>query len=125
MSTSSVITASTTTAHERRPWGEFEVLDEGPGYKVKRLSVAPRARISLQRHHFRAEHWFVVEGTATCTVADARFRALVGEHVHVPCGAVHRLANEESGELMIVEVQLGSYTGEDDIVRLHDDHGRS
>jgi mannose-6-phosphate isomerase len=109
---------------ERRPWGEWEVLDIGRGYKVKRLTVSPHSRLSLQSHVYRAEHWFVVSGTATCTVGVQELTVGPGGHVFVPRGTVHRITNDGSSDLLIVEVQLGVYTGEDDIVRLADDHGR-
>jgi mannose-6-phosphate isomerase-like protein (cupin superfamily) len=114
---------STDTSQER-PWGSWEVLDVGLGYKVKRLSVRPHSRLSLQTHRYRSEHWLVVSGVATCVVGQTRLTAGPGGHVFVPRGAVHRIANEQKSPLLIVEVQLGSYLGEDDIVRLQDDHGR-
>jgi mannose-6-phosphate isomerase len=111
--------------HDIRPWGSWEILDVGTGYKVKRLTVAGHSRLSLQTHTHRAEHWLVVAGVATCILGDARERLVPGEHFFVPRGAVHRVANEEEDELILLEVQVGSYTGEDDIVRLQDDYGRS
>lgn len=119
-----VVTKAAATLHEQRPWGSWEVLDTGPGYKVKRLTVDPYSRLSLQTHLHRAEHWLVVVGVATCTVGESRTRAGAGTHVFVPLGSVHRIANEQSNTLVIVEVQTGHYTGEDDIVRLQDDYGR-
>ena len=107
-----------------RPWGSWEVLDVGNGYKVKRITVAPRSRLSLQTHSHRAEHWLVVSGVATCVLGDVQERLAPGEHFFVPRGAVHRIANHEGDELIVLEVQVGSYTGEDDIVRLQDDYGR-
>ena len=107
-----------------RPWGSWHVLDEQDGFKVKRIHVAPGARLSYQTHAHRSEHWIVVAGTATCTIAGEQRRARVGEAVVVPLGAPHRIANDGDSELVIVEVQLGTYTGEDDIVRLEDDYGR-
>ncbi len=108
----------------RRPWGSWEVLDTGPGYKVKRLTVQPHSRLSLQTHVHRAEHWLVVAGLATCTVGGRQLQAEAGTHVFVPRGSAHRIANDQPEALIIVEVQVGSYTGEDDIVRLQDDYGR-
>jgi len=110
---------------EMRPWGYWLVLGEGLGYKVKRIHVNPGARLSYQSHACRSEHWVVVSGTATCTVDDRVAVVPPGVTVNVPVGAKHRLANESSQELVILEVQRGSYTGEDDIVRYEDDYGRS
>lgn len=111
-------------AFERRPWGSWEVLGEGPGYKVKRIVVSPRSRLSLQTHAQRAERWTVVSGEARCTVGRRRHVLRAGDTLEVPVGAAHRLANAADVELVVVEVQLGDYTGEDDIVRLQDDYGR-
>jgi mannose-6-phosphate isomerase len=110
--------------HAERPWGSWEVLDVGQGFKVKRITVAPYSRLSLQTHVHRAEHWLVVVGVATCTVGEEQMTAAAGTHVFVPRGSIHRIANDQPDTLIIVEVQVGSYTGEDDIVRLHDDYGR-
>jgi mannose-6-phosphate isomerase len=109
---------------EERPWGSWHVIDVEPGYKVKRIHVRPGCRLSYQTHEHRSEHWVVVAGTATCVIDGAVHLAGPGESVDVGQGAKHRLANEGSEELVIVEVQLGHYTGEDDIVRLEDDYGR-
>lgn len=108
----------------RRPWGSWQVLDVGVGYKAKRLTVEPHCRLSLQWHEHRSEHWFVIAGTATCTVGEHERLAGPGAHVVVPRRAVHRIANEGSDDLVIMEIQIGPYTGEDDIVRLQDDYGR-
>ncbi len=110
---------------EERPWGSWHVLDEHDGFKVKRIHVHPDSRLSYQTHEHRSEHWVVVKGTATCTLEDVEQVVRTGEYVDVPQGAKHRIANAHDEELVIVEVQLGSYTGEDDIVRLEDDYGRS
>jgi mannose-6-phosphate isomerase-like protein (cupin superfamily) len=109
---------------EERPWGSWHVVDVSDGYKVKRIHVNPGARLSLQTHEHRSEHWVVVKGVATCTVDDTVKTAAPGESIDVPLGAKHRLANDGEDELVIVEVQLGSYTGEDDICRHEDDYGR-
>lgn len=110
---------------ERRPWGTFEVLEEGAGYKVKRLVVEPGHRISLQRHRFRAEHWVVVAG-APRVVVGARVRRLKPRGtVDVPRGAWHRIENPGRRPVVIIEVQHGSRLGEDDIVRKQDDYGRT
>lgn len=110
---------------EERPWGSWHVIDVAEGYKIKRIHVNPGCRLSYQTHAHRSEHWVVVFGTATCTIDDAIFSAGPGMTVDVPQGARHRLANEGAEELVIVEVQRGAYTGEDDITRLEDDYGRS
>jgi mannose-6-phosphate isomerase len=107
-----------------RPWGSWEVLDLGPGYKVKRITVHSHSRLSLQTHACRAEHWVVVAGVATCTIGDREVVLRPGERAHVPLGAPHRISNHEDGDLILVEVQSGDYLGEDDIVRLEDDYGR-
>jgi mannose-6-phosphate isomerase-like protein (cupin superfamily) len=109
---------------EDRPWGSWQVLDEAPGYKVKRIRVSGGSRLSYQTHAHREEHWVVVSGIATCTVGQGTRRVMPGESVDVPLGAPHRIANDELEELVIIEVQRGAYTGEDDIVRLEDDYGR-
>jgi mannose-6-phosphate isomerase len=109
---------------EQRPWGSWHVIDVADGYKIKRIHVRPGCRLSYQTHEHRSEHWVVVSGTATCTIDDEKHRVEPGESVDVPVGARHRLANEDTEELVVVEVQRGEYTGEDDIVRLEDDYGR-
>jgi mannose-6-phosphate isomerase len=109
---------------ENRPWGSWHILDENDGYKVKRIHVNPHQRLSYQTHEHRAEHWVVVKGTATCTIDDAEVVIATGGSTLIPVGGKHRIANAHDVELVIVEVQLGSYTGEDDIVRIEDDYGR-
>lgn len=109
---------------EQRPWGSWHVIDVEDGYKIKRIHVKPGCRLSYQTHDHRSEHWVVVAGTATCTIDGDVVTAAPGESVDVPQGAKHRLANEGREGLIIVEVQLGHYTGEDDITRLEDDYGR-
>ena len=113
------------TISENRPWGSWHVLDEGEGFKVKRIVVNPGARLSLQRHELRAEHWVVVSGVAECTIDDETVVLAKGGTVDVAVGQVHRIANPGDETLVIIEVQQGSYTGEDDIVRLEDDYGRT
>ncbi len=107
-----------------RPWGTWEVLDEGRDYKVKRLVVKPRQRLSYQTHAYRSEHWVVVSGTATYILDGVKRTAGPGDTVDVPMGAAHRLINEHQVPLVVIEVQRGRYLGEDDIVRLQDDYGR-
>ncbi len=108
-----------------RPWGSYTVLEEGPGYKVKRVTVSPKGRLSLQLHHQRSEHWVVIAGTARITCGRRRFDLQVGQSTGIPRNTPHRLENPGSDTLHIIEVQDGSYLGEDDIVRLQDDYGRS
>jgi mannose-6-phosphate isomerase len=108
----------------QRPWGSWEVLDEAPGYKVKRIVVHPHARLSYQTHVHRSEHWVVVSGKASCIIDGDHSKAGPGDCIEVPLGAAHRIMNDEDETLVIIEVQRGEYTGEDDIVRLEDDYGR-
>jgi mannose-1-phosphate guanylyltransferase len=108
-----------------RPWGSFDSVDEGEGYKVKRISVKPGARLSKQMHHHRAEHWVVVRGTARVFRNDEIFDLHENESVFIPLGATHYLENPGDEALDIIEVQSGSYLGEDDIVRFEDLYGRS
>jgi len=110
--------------YDERPWGSFTVLDEGEGYKVKRIEVKPHKRLSYQRHAQRAEHWFVVAGVALATVDGCDIRVETGEALDIPLGAAHRVENPGDELLVLVEVQRGAYLGEDDIVRLQDDFGR-
>jgi mannose-6-phosphate isomerase len=109
---------------DERPWGSFTVLDEGDGYKVKRIEVKPHKRLSYQRHAQRAEHWFVVAGVALATLDGSDIRIETGEALDIPVGAAHRIENPGDELLVLVEVQRGAYLGEDDIVRLQDDFGR-
>ncbi|MEO8224033.1 MAG: mannose-1-phosphate guanylyltransferase/mannose-6-phosphate isomerase [Gammaproteobacteria bacterium] len=108
-----------------RPWGSYDSLDGAPGFQVKRLTVLPGAVLSLQMHHRRAEHWIVVTGTARITRGDAVFDLSVGGHTFIPLGAKHRIENPGSEILRIIEVQVGDYLGEDDIVRFEDRYGRT
>lgn len=108
-----------------RPWGSYESLDHGARFQVKRICVNPGASISLQKHHHRAEHWTVVEGTAEVTCDDKVFQLKENESTFIPLGSVHRLANTGKLPLEIIEVQSGNYLGEDDIVRFEDNYGRS
>jgi mannose-6-phosphate isomerase len=110
---------------EVRPWGSWHVLDEGDGYKVKRIEVRPHQRLSYQTHEHRAEHWVVVSGIATCVLDGETLIARPGDTVEVSIGAAHRITNAHEQDLVIIEIQRGGYTGEDDIVRLEDDYGRT
>ena len=116
---------ATFPAVEHRPWGSFEVLAKGDGYQVKRLIVHPSAKLSLQSHRHRAEEWVVVAGTAEVTLDDDVLTVRDGETVSVAIGAKHRLANPGSDPLIVIETQIGSYLGEDDIDRYDDAYGRS
>ena len=109
---------------ETRPWGSWHVLDEGEGYKIKRIEVNPRSRLSYQTHQHRAELWIVVSGIATYVVEGESIVARPGDMVSIEVGDAHRIANEHDEPLVVIEIQRGSYTGEDDIVRLADDYGR-
>lgn len=108
-----------------RPWGSYTVLEEGNGWKVKRLTVLPKKRLSLQMHYHRNEFWVVVKGTAKVTVGDKEFILSKGESTFIPIGTKHRLENPGNIPLEIIEVQIGDYLGEDDIVRFADDFGRA
>lgn len=110
--------------YDERPWGSYRVVDEGPGYKVKRIIVHPGKRLSLQRHAQRREHWVIVTGNGSVTRDGEVFDVVARDAIDIPCGAVHRLENIGSGPLVMIEVQHGEYLGEDDIVRLEDDYGR-
>ncbi|MBC9735298.1 phosphomannose isomerase type II C-terminal cupin domain [Nocardioides marmotae] len=108
-----------------RPWGCWQVLDVGEGFKVKRITVRPQSRLAYETHEHRAEHWAVVSGTATCVV-DGKVRlAGPGESVDVAAGQPHRITNLEDEELVLIEVQTGRYTGEDDVCAVEDGYGRS
>jgi mannose-6-phosphate isomerase-like protein (cupin superfamily) len=109
----------------KRPWGSFECILQSGRYQVKRITVDPGETLSLQIHHHRAEHWIVVNGTADVTVGDDRKLLYENQGVHIPQGAVHRLANPGVIPLQVIEVQIGAYLGEDDIVRLEDAYGRT
>ncbi len=110
---------------DRRPWGTFTVLDEGDNFKVKRIEVLPGKRLSYQKHSQRAEHWVVVQGTAKVTLDDRDHIVQAGETIDIAIGSAHRVENPGQELLVFIEVQRGSYLGEDDIVRLQDDFGRA
>jgi mannose-6-phosphate isomerase len=117
--------ADTSPQFDRRPWGTFTVLDEGKNFKVKRIEVLPGKRLSYQKHSQRAEHWVVVQGTATVTLDDREIIVSTGEAIDIATGSAHRVENPGTDTLVFIEVQRGSYLGEDDIVRLQDDFGRA
>lgn len=110
---------------DNRPWGSWHILDEGDGYKVKRIEVLPHSRLSYQTHEHRAEHWVVVSGKATCILDGESSIAGPGDCVEVAVGQAHRICNETDELVVIIEVQRGDYCGEDDIHRLEDDYGRN
>jgi len=109
---------------DERPWGYFEVVDEGEGFLVKRICVRPGKRLSYQRHFQRAEHWYVVAGSGLVTLNDDKLPVSGGSSLDVPVRSAHRIANVGADDLVFIEVQTGSYFGEDDIERLSDDYGR-
>jgi mannose-1-phosphate guanylyltransferase / mannose-6-phosphate isomerase len=108
-----------------RPWGSYQSVDMGERHQVKRIMVKPGGRLSLQKHHHRSEHWIVVHGTARVTVNEAVKTVHENESIYIPIGAVHRLENPGKIALELIEVQTGSYLGEDDIIRIEDDYRRS
>jgi mannose-1-phosphate guanylyltransferase/mannose-6-phosphate isomerase len=107
-----------------RPWGSYQPLDQGDRYQVKRIVVKPGKRLSLQKHNHRAEHWVVVRGTAQVTIGDVVKMVHENESTYIPIGVTHRLANPGRIDLELIEVQSGSYLGEDDIIRFDDDYHR-
>ena len=114
-----------TGERDERPWGAYEVLEDAPTHKVKRIEVAPGKRLSYQRHQHRAEHWFVVAGTADVTLDGATHRLVAGQAIDIPRQAAHRIANAGDETLVFIEVQHGESFAEDDIERLEDDFGRT
>jgi mannose-6-phosphate isomerase len=112
-------------AGELRPWGSFTVLEEGRGYKIKRIEVNPGHRLSLQMHHHRSEHWIVVSGTAKVVCGDNEILLSNNQSTYVPQCTTHRLENPGVIPLVLIEVQNGEYLGEDDIIRYQDDYARS
>jgi mannose-6-phosphate isomerase-like protein (cupin superfamily) len=110
---------------DERPWGAWEIVAVGPRYAVKRISVRPGQRLSLQRHAFRGEHWVVVDGAAVVTRGTEMFEVLPGQNVVIGRGDIHRIENRGTDELVFIEVQHGERLDEDDIERIEDDYGRS
>src|SRR5690606_34212986 len=108
-----------------RPWGNYDSIDQAERFQVKRITVKPGAQLSLQMHHHRAEHWVVVSGTARVTCDDRVFMLTENQSTYIPLGSRHRLENPGKVPLELIEVQSGSYLGEDDIVRFEDVYGRS
>lgn len=111
--------------HDERPWGEYWVLEDAPNYKVKRIEVKPGGRLSYQYHHKRAEVWTIVQGNGRITLNDEVKDYQVGEVAIIPQGAKHRIENPGKEKLIFIEVQHGTYFGEDDIVRIEDDYNRN
>lgn len=109
---------------DHRPWGFYEVLSDQQNHKVKRITVYPGKRLSLQRHRHRSEHWHVIEGLPVVTVDGQEIPLHPGGSVDIHCGATHRIHNPGDGRVVFIEVQRGDYFGEDDIERLEDDFGR-
>jgi len=108
-----------------RPWGWFQTTDDGYRYRVKHIQVNPGAKLSLQKHWHRSEHWVVVTGTALVTCGDKTFIVRENESTFIPAGTEHRLENPGRVPLRMIEVQSGEYVGEDDIVRIEDEYGRT
>jgi len=108
----------------KRPWGYYQILSDAPDHKVKRIVVEPGGSLSLQRHKLRSEHWYAVAGVGSAIVGDRDCPLSAGLAVDIPQGAIHRLKNNSDIDLVIIEVQTGTYFGEDDIERLEDHYGR-
>ncbi len=109
---------------EKRPWGTFFVLQDEPHFKLKRIVIDPQQRLSLQKHHKREEHWLVTQGQGIVTVGEQEHDVKAGAYIHIAKGTVHRISNPFKEPVEFIEVQLGEYFGEDDIVRLQDDYNR-
>ena len=124
-SSGAAVAASEGSTTEERPWGSFTVLEEGVGYKIKRIEVKPGHRLSLQMHHHRSEHCIVVSGTALVTCGDRELMLTSNHSTYVPQTTKHRLENPGVIPLVLIEVQNGEYLGEDDIIRFQDDFARS
>ncbi|RUR85197.1 mannose-6-phosphate isomerase [Chlorogloeopsis fritschii PCC 6912] len=119
------VTPRGVAATELRPWGSFTVLEEGRGYKIKRIEVKPGHRLSLQMHHHRSEHWIVVSGTARVICGEQEVLLSNNQSTYVPQCTPHRLENPGVIPLVLIEVQNGEYLGEDDIIRFQDDYART
>ena len=107
-----------------RPWGNYTVLESQDGYKIKIIEVKPGKRLSLQKHFHRNEHWIVLSGSATVTIGETTRLVCPNESIYIKMGEVHRLSNEGKIPVVLIEAQVGEYTGEDDIIRLDDDFKR-
>lgn len=119
------VAQATSFRRDRRPWGWFETLSEGDRFKVKRIVVLPGAALSLQSHRYRAEHWIVVEGTARVTLGERVSLVSENQSIYIPLGEKHRLENPGAAPMVLIEVQTGSYFGEDDIIRYEDIYART
>ncbi len=111
--------------HDTRPWGTWEVLDAGDGFCVKKITVNPGGILSLQLHHFRSEHWTIVQGTAVVTLGEEKITVGQNEHVFIPVETKHRIQNDTTEEVVFVEIQAGDNLDEKDIVRYEDNYGRA
>jgi mannose-6-phosphate isomerase len=109
---------------EIRPWGFYEILLDTDYTKVKQITVNPNQRLSYQYHNQRKEYWTIVQGSASIILDDEKIFRYQGESIHIPLGSKHRIINEHDTPLVFIEVQVGTYFGEDDIVRIEDDYGR-
>ncbi len=109
---------------QTRPWGDYQVLDEDSSYKVKRIRVKPGEILSLQSHEKRSEHWTIVSGTATVTLDDSEIELEPNKSIFIPVKSRHRIANNSDSIMIFIEVQVGDYFGEDDIIRYDDKYGR-
>lgn len=111
--------------NDTRPWGTWEVVDCGKGFCVKQINVNPGEILSLQLHHFRAEHWIIVSGTATVTLGNLELTKNAGENIYIPVETKHRIQNNSNETLTFIEVQVGENLDENDIVRFEDKYGRA
>ena len=109
---------------ETRPWGNFEVIDIGSNFQVKRITVMPGKRLSLQSHKHRKEHWTAALGEALVEIDGNALNLKISQSIDIPLGSIHRLSNKTNSKLIIIEIQFGEYLGEDDIVRFDDKYGR-
>lgn len=109
---------------DHRPWGYYQVISDEPDLKIKKIFVCPGKRLSLQRHKKRAEHWFIIKGTAIVTLDSSEISLEAGLSIDIPRGSFHRIMNTGRETLALIEVQTGDYFGEDDIERVEDDYGR-
>ena len=120
-----MISHSEQREESHRPWGFYEVLSDAADHKVKRITVYPGKRLSLQRHQKRSEHWYIVKGSAVMTLDNRGISMQAGDSIDIPLRAPHRIQNPGTENLVLIEVQRGEYFGEDDIERLEDDFGRA
>ena len=107
-----------------KPWGRYEVIDQGPKFKVKRITVNKESQLSLQKHQHRSEHWIIVNGEAEIILGNNKLTLRENDTIFIPKGATHRIKNTSKEKLILIEVQFGSYLEEDDIERLEDNYGR-